>query len=220
MADGFYKRWFDHRWPAWAAKVVWLLSRLVRTRMVGQARVNDYEVVTFAHWHGDEMGLMPNPTRHGVTVLVSHSKDGRLMARACEAMGYRVTRGSSSRGAVGGLVALIKAVRQGHSVVLAVDGPNGPRGVCKPGIVKLAQKTGAPLFPVAVAGTRRYVFEKTWNKVYLPLPFSRQVIVWGEPLFFDKTNAAAEIEGQCRRVEEAIEEAGRRAEEVLRGGER
>ena len=139
------------------------------------------------------------------------------MATAARTLGYRVTRGSSSRGAVGGLLALLKEVRAGHNTALAVDGPRGPRGVCKPGIVRLAQKTGAPLFPMGVASSRKFVFEKTWNKVYLPLPFSRQVIYLAEPLYFPEKADPEEMEALCRHVEEELRHAHQEAQRVLEG---
>jgi lysophospholipid acyltransferase (LPLAT)-like uncharacterized protein len=150
-----------------------------------------------------------------LTILVSQSKDGELMARGAQALGYRVTRGSSTRGAVGGLLALIKAVRSGNTVVLAVDGPNGPRGVCKPGIVRVVQKTGVPLLPVGVAGSRRLVFHKSWNKAYLPVPFSRQVIYVDNPLYFSPKSDPDTMAAHCRQVEQALITAQQKAQETL-----
>ena len=137
------------------------------------------------------------------------------MATAARALGYRVTRGSSSRGAVGGLLALLKEVRAGHNTALAVDGPRGPRGVCKPGIVRLAQKTGAPLFPMGVAASQKFVFKKTWNQVYLPLPFSRQVIYLTEPLCFSEKANPEEMDALCSHVEEELHRAQQEAQRVL-----
>jgi hypothetical protein len=212
----FSKRWFEDRWPVWAANALRFWSRLVRTRVVGLEETKRFPNFAAAHWHGDEMALIPHFGRAGVTLLVSQSRDGEIMAKATRALGYRITRGSSSRGAVGGLLALIKALRGGHSVVLAVDGPRGPRGVCKMGIVKLAQKTGVPLFPAGVATSRKFVFKKTWNQVYLPLPFARQVILLDEPMFFSKTSDPIEMEQYRRKVEESLHKAHHKAERILK----
>ena len=195
--------------------VLRFLSRLVSTRIVGLEQIDRFPNVGFAHWHGDEIALLPRFGYLNFTVMVSHSWDGERMALAAQALGYRVVRGSSTRGAVGGLLALIKAVQEGHGAGLAVDGPRGPRGVCKPGIIRLAQKTGVPLLPTGVAVSRKFVFKKTWNQVYLPLPFSRQVIYFDEPLFFSKNGKADAMEGLCRQVEEALHLAHNRAERML-----
>src|SRR3989304_1592398 len=212
---GFRGRWFGDRWPAWAARFLFVWSKLVRTRVIGMEQKDRFPGACFAHWHGDEIALLPVGGRMGVTILVSRSRDGKSMARAARTLGYRVVRGSSSRGAVGGLLALMKAVREGHHVVLAVDGPRGPRGVCKPGIVRLAQKNGVPLLPAGVAVSRRFVFKRTWNQVYLPLPFSRQVVLIGDPMHFPKEASEEEMDLFCRQVEEALRRAAAGAEEAL-----
>lgn len=213
MTTSFYRQWFDKHWPVWGANILKFSSGLVRTRLVGVEQTQIRCGV--AHWHGDELALVPRFGHLTPTILVSHSKDGEIMARGARALGYRVTRGSSTRGAVGGLIALIRAVKEGDTVVLAVDGPQGPRGVCKPGIIRLVQKTAVPLFPVGVATTRRFVFKKTWNQVYLPLPFSRQVIFVDKPISFPKKAGLEEMDRYCRQVEESLRAAHEKAVMVL-----
>jgi lysophospholipid acyltransferase (LPLAT)-like uncharacterized protein len=188
--------------------------RLVRATLVGVEQTQDAPC-GIAIWHGDELALIPRFGHLRPTLLVSRSRDGESMARATRSLGYRVTRGSSTRGAVGGLIALIRAVREGHSVVLAVDGPQGPRGVCKPGIVRIVQKAGAPLFPVGVAVSYRFVFKKSWNQVYLPLPFSRQVVFVDRPILFSETDDPGAMDRHCRRVEAALQEAHEKAKMLL-----
>jgi len=214
MQECYVKNWVHDRWPVWAAIILRFISRLVRTKAIGVEQTTRGPC-GIAHWHGDELALIPRFGHIGATILVSHSKDGSIMAKGATALGYRVTRGSSTRGAVGGLLALIKAVRNGHAVVLAVDGPQGPRGVCKPGIIRVVQKSGVPLFPVGVAGSNRFVFKKSWNQAYLPLPFSRQVVWIDKPLFFPRKTDASKIPEYCRRVERAIREAQKKAEALL-----
>jgi hypothetical protein len=208
-------RWIQENWPLLAIRVLSLLSSMVRTRIVGLERLRQGSNYVAAHWHGDDMALLPHFGHLGPTILMSESRDGESLARAAGALGYRIVRGSSSRRGAAGLLALIKAVREGHSAVLTVDGPRGPRGVCKPGIVRLAQKTGAPLFPVGVATSRRFVFEKSWSKTYLPLPFGRQVILLGDPLYFHEEKSADGMERGCRRVEEALRVAHDDAARIL-----
>ena len=205
----------DEQWPTWAASILKVWLRLVRSTLVGAEQTRDTPC-GIAIWHGDELALIPRFGHLALTLLVSQSKDGEIMARATQALGYRVTRGSSSRGAVGGLIALIRAVREGHSVVLAVDGPQGPRGFCKPGIVRIVQKTGVPLFPVGVAVSHRYVFKKTWNQVYLPIPFSRQVIFVDKPMFFPESDGLRNMERHCRQVEAALHSAHEKARIMLK----
>jgi len=217
MQECHARNWVHESWPVWAAKTLKLAARLVRTKAIGVEQITKGPC-GIAHWHGDELALIPRFGHIGSTILVSHSKDGAIMAKGATALGYRVTRGSSTRGAVGGLLALIKAVKEGRAVVLAVDGPQGPRGVCKPGIVRVVQKSGVPLFPVGVAGSNRFVFKKSWNRAYLPIPFSRQVVWVDKPLYFPKKADTSKIPGYCRQVERAIGDAQKKAEALLLKG--
>lgn len=201
--------------PVLAAFLLQSLSKLVRTKMVGFEQIQQLGKVNFAHWHGDELALLPRFGSLNSVILVSHSKDGDMMARGANFMGYHVVRGSSTRGAVGGMIALIKASRKGFRASLAVDGPKGPRYVCKPGIVRLTQKAGVPLLPAGVAVSRPYVFEKSWNKTYLPLPFGRQVFFFGKPLSFGPEKDARALEDYCRQVEAALHQAHDEARQIL-----
>lgn len=201
--------------PVLAAWLLRTLSQLVRTKMVGFDQVRQLGQVNFAHWHGDIPTLLPRFGLLHAAILVSHSRDGEITARGARFLGYHVVRGSSSRGAVGGMMAMIKANRQGHHGSLAIDGPQGPRHVCKPGIVRLTQKTGVPLLPTGVAGSRSYTFEKSWDKSYLPLPLSRQVFFFGQPLSFGPQKDAQALDGYCRQVEAALHQAHDDARRIL-----
>jgi hypothetical protein len=68
---------------------------------------------------------------------------------------------------------------------------------------------------VGVATSHKFVFEKSWNKSYLPLPFGRQVILVGEPLYFSTTVNPDEMERECRRVEAALHHAHEEARRLL-----
>lgn len=135
------------------------------------------------------------------------------MRRVLGWLGFYIVRGSSTRGGAAGLKGLIDAVnKEGWSASLAVDGPRGPIYKVKPGILKLAQETGRPLILGAAAASRRFVFKKAWNRCYLPLPFSRCVIVYGEPILVPPAlteeafeNLRRDIEGNLLHLKEEAE---------------
>ncbi len=149
----------------------------------------------WAHWHGDELLLVALHAQTGMGVMASRSRDGELMGKILRWMGYRVVRGSSTRGGAGGLKGLIDAVqKEGIDASLAVDGPRGPLYKVKPGILALAQQTGSVVIPGAAASSRRFVFKRAWNQCYLPFPFSRCVITYGEPMKVPKEITVGEFE--------------------------
>lgn len=116
-------------------------------------------------------------------VLISSSSDGDLGAEAARRLGYRVVRGSSSRGGVSALKRIAREMNtDGGWVALVADGPRGPRGICKPGAVWLVQQTGFPV--VCATAKARFGFTLAgWAKVRIPLPFARVNICLSEPFY-------------------------------------
>jgi len=151
---------------------------------VYKKKTNDQYVLTF--FHQDELCLIPYFQNTGLGVLVSLSKDGTLMSSLATRMGYVTTRGSSSRGAVAGLIAAIKKVREGYSFSMAVDGPRGPIYKVKDGAIAISQKTNTPILPVRAHAHKAKVFEKSWNKAKLPLPFSKIELKIGKLKMYSK----------------------------------
>ncbi len=113
-------------------------------------------------------------------VLVSRHRDGEINAIAAEHLGIETIRGSgthgqdfSKKGGVVGFNALVRAAREGVNVaMLTADIPKVSR-VAGLGIVKLAQITGRPIIPVALATHWRIVL-KNWDRTTVhPLPAAR-----------------------------------------------
>lgn len=175
-----------------------LLSRTWRFEHIGHPNGADAPVrgpLIYAHWHGDELALVGAYAWRGMAVLSSQSRDGAIMTRFLEWFGYRVLRGSSSRGAVRGLKGLVDMVQRFDcESSLAVDGPRGPIYIVKPGILKLAQLTSGKVVPGAVAARKKIVFKKAWNRCYLPVPFSRCIIVYGAPIHVAQDASEEELE--------------------------
>ena len=122
--------------------------------------------------------LVPRGTR--MAVLASRSRDGDLPAELARAWGIQPIRGSSSRGGVAGLRALLREVHQGRWPLIAPDGPRGPRRQSRPGAVAVAQLAGIPVQALAVECSRCRRLG-TWDRMVLPLPFSTIYVAWGSP---------------------------------------
>jgi lysophospholipid acyltransferase (LPLAT)-like uncharacterized protein len=210
--SGFYAQWLNERFPAWFARGYFFSSRLWRTRVIGLENLIRHPVIVLALWHHDELATLPFMVHQDYTVLISQSRDGDLMSRGATTLGYRAVRGSSTRGAVGGLVALMKAAREGYSTIFTVDGPRGPARVAKPGVIRVAQKTGRPIVPYGVVADRKFIFQKAWNKVYVPYPGSRVVYALGEPLLVAPGD---DQEAACARLGAAIDDCRARARAAL-----
>jgi len=175
--------------PYLIAPLYWLLSKTWRIRELGPSPVLEKYVrksssapCVYAHWHGDELVLVGYYANRNLAVLSSLSKDGSIMAKTLELLGYQVFRGSSSKGGARGLIGLIKAVKNGSQSSLAVDGPKGPIYEVKPGVVELARRTGQPIVPLRTRCDRAWYVPRAWNKSYLPKPFARIEVEYGEAI--------------------------------------
>jgi heptosyltransferase-1 len=129
------------------------------------------------------------------------SNDGELMSQILQDFGYLTVRGSSSKGGVRALIEIIKYARQGHTLAFAADGPRGPYHKLKAGVVYAAQKTGMPLLPINCSPEYKIVVSKLWDKTIIPLPFSKTIQIYGEPIYI---NDGDNIEEKVAFVEEKL----------------
>jgi len=129
----------------------------------------------YSFWHSCMLPAMFVFRDFGVRVLSSDSFDGEYTGRIMIKFGFVKVRGSSSRGAIRGLIGLRKALEDQQTIAFTIDGPKGPRHVAKPGPVVLARATGVPMSVFHVALDHAWVLN-TWDKLMIPKPFSRALV--------------------------------------------
>lgn len=118
-----------------------------------------------------------------LTALVALGRDGDWTSGILTKLGFGVIRGSSLRSGARALAQLIRTMRTSDAPgAIVVDGPLGPPGEAKSGIVLCSQRTGRPIRALGVAARRQLVFRRTWSQLYLPLPFTRVVVACEDPL--------------------------------------
>jgi len=110
-----------------------------------------------------------------IRVMSSTSFDGEFTARMIRRFGFIPVRGSSSRGAVRGLLGMRKEIDVGYTVAFTIDGPRGPRFVTKPGPVLLARSAKVPMAVFHIAIDRAWTL-RTWDRLLVPKPFSRALM--------------------------------------------
>ncbi len=196
--------------PFVIAPIYWAIAFTWRIREFGPPEVLEKFVnrkgasapCLYAHWHGDELVLIGYYRFRSLVVLSSLSKDGSIMAKTLSLLGYRVFRGSSSKGGAKGLIGMIKAVKQGAQAALAVDGPKGPLHRAKPGIVELALRTGKPIVPLRCRAKNCWYIPRTWNHSYLPKPFSIVEVEYTNPLELAKES---DVDSLCVQLNEKLD---------------
>lgn len=168
--------------------------------------------IIFAHWHGDELVMVMVGPRYHCAAMTSTSDDGEIMTRVLKLFGYGISRGSSTRGGARALIGMVHLMKDGFNATVAVDGPKGPRFKVKPGVWALAKHSGGPIATIGVAKKSALVFNKSWNKTYLPWPFTKVVVSFGKPLVYDEKESEVQM---CERLENALHEEARFAESKL-----
>ncbi|MFQ5586714.1 MAG: lysophospholipid acyltransferase family protein [Thermodesulfobacteriota bacterium] len=111
--------------------------------------------VIVAFWHGRLM-MMPLVYRgKGMNILVSHHRDGELVARTVKGLGIDSVRGSSTRGWFGGVKGLLRMVKEGRDIAITPDGPKGPRYKAQMGVIQIARATGLPIVPMTFGASKK-----------------------------------------------------------------
>ncbi|MFZ5494821.1 MAG: lysophospholipid acyltransferase family protein [Verrucomicrobiota bacterium] len=178
---------------AWTA--TWRVT-LIESRTLREIQTSGGSCV-FAHWHRDELAVVQYVGRMRVTTMTSNSPDGCLIDFVIRRLGGTTVKGSSESGGSGALRGLLRQMAGGRCASMAVDGPRGPIYQVKPGVFHLSKLASVPIIPVGVASRDRIVFSKSWNQARLPKPFTRVVVVFGEPFEFD---VQGEINLQCPKL--------------------
>ena len=165
--------------------------------------------VLFCFWHNRILGItfafqrIYPKHRRGVTVLTSASKDGEILARLVAEFQMGSVRGSSSRGGSRALLELIRLVQSGRDIAITPDGPRGPRYSLGPGVIQLAQSTGAKILPLHAQFSRCFQM-KTWDGFIIPLPFSSVSINVGSPIRIPEEATHTEFEFERNKLEEIL----------------
>lgn len=219
------KKLFQAPWSqkaiAWAtAAYLRLVVGTLRWRVEGEAQIHTLSreaPVIVAFWH-EALPAMPviwlrarrqNGMRPAV-ILASRHRDGQLVGLILGQMGVEMVAGSTSRGGVAGLRTMIQALKDGKNVAIAPDGPRGPRRVCAPGAAQMAASSGRPVVPCAALTSRAITFN-SWDRMRLPLPFGRGVLVCGAPVSVSREDWQAGL----ARITEGLNAAMDRAAALL-----
>jgi lysophospholipid acyltransferase (LPLAT)-like uncharacterized protein len=136
----------------------------------------------------------------GLAALISASRDGGLLAQTFKHFGVTPIRGSSSRRGAQALIEIVSALRDGYHAAITPDGPRGPKYSVQPGIISLAQLSGAP---IVAAGA--FVHSKkqlsSWDAFQIPLPFTRCELSFSKPIYIPRRCSSEELEQYRAQLE-------------------
>ena len=187
-----------------------LWARTIRLRVEDPHDVIGFvrnQPVIFAIWH-NRLLMLPRvfdpsfPSRQSYG-LISASRDGDLIATFIERSGYGTIRGSSSRKGVIALRKLMDTLAANGNVLFTPDGPRGPVYEATPGVVFLAQKSGAPIVPIHMEYSSCWRM-KSWDRFVVPRPFATLRAIFGAPISIPPLSDAEQFEAQRLRLQNAM----------------
>ncbi len=204
--EGWKARWLI----AFGFHLLKLLGRTLRYEIddragiIGQPVARNY---IGALWH-NRLLIFPLVLRRFFSnrrgaALISASRDGELLSDAIHRFDYDVIRGSSSRLGATALLQLGDVLANGGDVVITPDGPRGPAYEIGPGMVFLAQKTGAEVLPINMEYSSCWRL-KNWDRFIIPRPFSKIRVIIGRPEQIRPTSSDEEFEAERLRLQNAM----------------
>lgn len=189
----------------WAA--LRALARTWKVHRINPQRALDRPAI-YAIYHGDlVVGAQELPHfGNRLEVLTSRSRDGWMVTRYVHMFKRSTIRGGSSKGAESALRQMARRLKQGYGVIISVDGPRGPEGVPKIGVIAIAAMSGSPIIPCAVRANSVWRFSKSWDRMMIAKPFARVEMHWGEPIVVPAEATREEMEAQRILLQETLHE--------------
>jgi len=198
----------------WAAAIlIRLLSATLRWRLhdpSGLVESPPDRAMIWTFWH-NRIFVLPFVyhkyliSRKGA-VLTSASSDGEIIAALIARFGCDAVRGSSSRRGAAAMLGLIDWIQDGYDIAIVPDGPRGPRYRLGPGVIKLAEVTGALILPIRIEYGSAWVF-KSWDRFRLPKPFTTVNVYLGPCTEVSSSLDEEAFEAERRRVEHLMNPA-------------
>ncbi len=172
----------------------------------------------FALWHSIVLfapfayrRAFPEGNPRGMHILVSRHFDGQLIGAVLNRLGHRTVAGSSTRGGATGALGLLRELSDGDDVAIMPDGPRGPAYEIKAGTIRIAEESGVPVYPIAAAYNRFWRLN-SWDRMVIPKPFAKGVIVVGKPVSVPKGLDDAALESWKATLKESMMETLEEAE--------
>jgi lysophospholipid acyltransferase (LPLAT)-like uncharacterized protein len=212
---------------AWYLRLVWHTSRVTLEPAFIYEAVQMPAIIVM--WHGQHF-LAPfikrDPDKHRAKVLISRHRDGEINARAAQRLGIGAIRGSGAhnrefqrKGGAAAFTEMLEALKQDYNVAMTADVPKIARKAGM-GVVKLAQFSGRPIYPIAIASRRRITLSN-WDRSAINLPFSHIAMVASDAVFVPREADQAALEAARLAVETGLNQVTARAYTIVDGsGER
>ena len=197
-----------------------LISRTIKFEIEGwdnwEAASCDGKIPIYTFWHNRVFLATYFWRCRRIVVMTSRSFDGEYIARFIQRFGYGAARGSSTRGATGAVVEMVRLMRAGCPTAFTIDGPKGPRYVAKMGAVLLAKKTGNPILPFTITARKFWDAKKSWDGFQTPKPFTRARVYIAAPIYVPFDASDEMLEAKRDKLQRALDQINQQGEEWRR----
>lgn len=167
-------------------------------------------------WHDGILGAIFSGPQVNTSALTSRHADGEWVAEIIEAVGMKTVRGSSGQTGAAAVVQMMEIARELH-IVIATDGPRGPRRKVKPGILFLASQSGRKIVPVATSAVHGYRPRGKWTDLLVPRPFTAVFTFGGEPLAIPPNITRADLSHWCKELQNRMDCLQQQADDLATG---
>lgn len=172
--------------------------------------------VIFASWHQNTFPLFYQCRNQKMCIMPIDSLEGEILAHFGRKYGFKTIQYKVNAHNLENtkcLINILKAIKSGYNLALAVDGPPGKLEMykSKPGILFLSEKSRSPIIPVGVFFSKKILTPLRWDKYVIPLPFSEITIVLDEPFIVPEGLHVHEIESMTSQLDEKINAAHKKA---------
>ena len=177
-----------------------------------EAASSNGHIPIYTFWHNRIFLSIYFWQQRRIVVMTSQSFDGEYIARFIQRFGAGAARGSSTRGAAGALIEMVRLMRAGRATSFTIDGPKGPRYVAKMGAVMLAKKTGHPILPFTIAAKNFWEIKSSWDRTQVPRPFTRARVFIAPPIFVAPDTEGDALEAKRVELQSALDALEDKAE--------
>ncbi len=216
-----YVNWLIARVATWMLRTLFLTVRIDHRKAVEDgtpyARTTGTLRYCFCMWHDVIVAALFSRKTFKLSGLISRHQDGTYLTHAIKMVGITPVRGSASRGGAQATRQLID--RPDLHVCITPDGPRGPRRVMKDGIVYIASRTGRPVVPSTITGTNYWSVPGGWSDMLIPKPFSRLLLLAGQPIFVPPDISREEIAEFTEKIQLEMDRLDLIGQRLIRGDE-
>lgn len=201
------REWWRRVRPEVFASIIYFLVRLIgltlRIQINGAENLEGPGGKIMAGWHGRSFLAAYYFRNRGWYALISQSRDGEIMARVFQKLGYKIVRGSTGKGGIKAAVELARILKKGGTAILTPDGSKGPFKIVQDGPMWLAQQGEAQFIPGSTIARPRKLMN-SWDRYLVPMPFARAKIEVFPPIAVPKNLDPEQFEQKRAEITDAL----------------